>query len=182
GLRGQAVDSWVRTPSARGLSLPGYLPVHRAFERAAARQRSATDLPQELEHDQSRLRALEESDALRRADDRLDGGKGGGGTRGAAEDRARDLQPPPRPDATRDRRDRPLRVPRAGHEVAARVPAQFRQSVQHPEAGRPAAAATLESWARVDPGCGAPRRRRLALLRPQARQGASLLHGQRTGV
>ena len=43
----------------------------------------------------------------------------------------------------------------------------------------PAADPDREPRARVDPGCGAPGEGRLPLLRPQAGQGAPLLHGQR---
>src|SRR5204863_58883 len=46
------------------------------------------------------------------------------------------------------------------------------------EAARADADADRESGPRVDPGRRAPGRRRLALLRPQAGPGASLLHGQ----
>ena len=74
---------------------------------------------------------------------------------GAEARRGRDLQPPPQPDAARDRRDDPLRTRRAGHGAAEAVRSPERQPVQHPEPARAAADADLEPRARVDEGGGA---------------------------
>ena len=63
--------------------------------------------------------------------------------------------------------------------VDPRVAAAERQPVQLAQAARPAADTDREPRAGVDPRGGAPGEGRLPVLRPQARQGAPLLHGQR---
>ena len=65
-----------------------------------------------------------------------------------------------------------------GHRIAACLAAREQQPVQHPEPPRPAADSDRESGTRLDAGRRAPGEGQVPLLRPQARPGASLLHGQ----
>ena len=69
-----------------------------------------------------------------------------------------------------------------GTEGAPRLPARERQPVQHPQPHRTAADADREPRAGIDAGRRAPGEGRLPLLRAQAGQDPSLLHGQREGV
>src|SRR5262249_42577098 len=115
----------------------------------------------------------------RRADRRVDGGEGGAGAGGAVARGGRDLQPAQGGDAAGYRRDDPLRAGRARHAVAARVSARQQLAVQHTPARGPAADPDREPGARLASGRRAPGGGELPLLRPQAGQGAPLLHGQR---
>ena len=84
----------------------------------------------------SPLRALEEPDAIRRADHRLDGREGGLRAGGAAARVRGDLQPAARADAARDRRDAALRAPHPADGVDQAVAARQRQPLQHAQAAR----------------------------------------------
>ena len=66
--------------------------------------------------------------------------------------RGSDLQPPPEPDAARDRRHDPLRARHPGHEVADEGGDRERQPVQQPSFPGPAADADREPGPRVDQG------------------------------
>ncbi len=120
---------------ARGLPLPGDVRVHEAHVVAAARARPAARVRAAVEQGRPALRALEEPDAVRRADHRVDGREGGGRAEGAAARRGGDLQPAAARDGARDRRDDPVRAERAGDGVAEAVGHRERQPVQHAPAG-----------------------------------------------
>ena len=116
----------VLRPSAadepRGLPLPGDVRLPREDDLEAARRATRSQaFCRNWRKRQPRLRALEEPDAVRRAQDRLDGREGGGGPGRAAADRRGDLQPAARPHAARDRRDAPLRPAHPADAVDHRV-------------------------------------------------------------
>ncbi len=101
----------------------------------------------ELGEGEPALRAPQEPDSVRRADHCVDDREGGAGTRGAASGRGRHLQPPPRADAARDRRDDPLRTRGSADRVASRVAAAQPDPVQHAHPQGPAADADRQSRA-----------------------------------
>ena len=120
GLRPREVRG-AESVEPRGLPVPGHLrpapPPHRRRPgRAPAGGVQAVHLAGE-----HALRALEEPDHLRRADDRLDDRARGPGAEGAQARRRGDLQPAPRRDAAPDRRDDPLRREQL-HEAAHQRP------------------------------------------------------------
>ena len=112
----------------RGLSLPRHLRRLRDRHGADARREAARSVRAELAQGQPRLRALEEPDAVRRADDRVDDREGGGGRERAAADRGGDLQPAAPADAARDRRDDSLR------RSASRAPSDHEGGSPQPDA------------------------------------------------
>ena len=132
---------------AGGLPLPGALRLHPVHDRQRARLRPARGIPQELRPRQPRVCALEEPDAVRRAQDRLDDREGDGGTGRAEARRGGDLQPAAPEDAARHRRNAPLRPEHPGHRVADQGCDREQQPLQQPEVHGPAADAGGESRA-----------------------------------
>src|SRR2546425_7832233 len=125
-----------------------------------------------------RLRALEEPDALRRVDHRVDDRKGGDRPERAPARGRRHLQPAARPHAARDRRDHPLRTRRPADPAADRRRPAQPDALQHAALPGSAADPDLQPGPAVDPGCGPSGERRLPLLRAQAGQASPLLHEQ----
>ena len=152
-LRPRAADEPRRVPLPGDLRLPARDDVPRSSSR------EQLDGVLRSWARSTSVRPLEEPDAVRRADDRVDDRAGDGGAARAAARRRGDLQPAARPDAARDRRDAPLRAEHPADEVDHAVAARERQPVQHAHASRAAADADREPGARVDPGGGASRRR-----------------------
>ena len=151
-----------KTPAARGLPLPRDVRLPREHDVGAARARAAAGVPAELAEREPVVRALEEPDAVRRADHRVARREGGAGAGRAAEDRARDLQPAARAHEPRHRRDHALRPARARDEVADAVGAEQRQPVQHAESEHHRTAADADREPRASPRSRRPRTRRRA--------------------
>src|SRR5207302_1773744 len=92
--------------------------------------------------------------------------------------RRRDLQPPPREDAARHRRDVALRIAHSADAVDSPVAARQRQPLQHAQAARPAADADREPGTRLLAGGRTSGAREIPLLRAQAGSRPPLLHGE----
>src|SRR5207249_1161217 len=148
----------------------------------AARAGAARRVLRQLGPSGPRVREQEEPDAVRRPDHRVDGREGNAVTRRAAARRGGDLQPAARANATRDRRDAPVRARHPAHEVDPRVAAAEQLPVQHAQAARAATDANRESRPRVHAGRCSSSEGRLPVLRAQAGQEAPLLHGELQGV
>ena len=113
---------------------------------------SADGVPEGVRARQPLVRALEEPDAVRRAQDRVDDREGDGGAGRAEARRRRDLQPPPPEDAARDRCHDPLRAEHPRHRVADEGGDRERQPVQQPTLPRSAADPDREPRPRLDQG------------------------------
>ena len=173
-----AADGKPRAP--RGLPVSGDVRVPAADDDEAAGQQAADRVPAQLGEARSPLRQVEEPDAVRRPDHRVDGGEGDARARGAAARGGGDLQPAQGADAARDRRDDPLRPERPRHRVAPSVSPGEPDAVQHTPPRGPPADPDRKPGPRVDAGGRPSTQGRLPLLRPQARQGPPLLHGRRS--
>ena len=145
--------------------------------------RPAAGVLRELGQRRPLVRDEQEPDAVRRADHRVDGREGDARAGRAAARRRGHLQPPARAHAARHRRDAALR---AAHPADA-VDPRSRSSTATTRTTR-ASCPGLPPTPIANPGLASiqaaahPAQGRLPLLRAQARQGASLLHGERHGV
>ena len=143
----------------------------RPTTSSRARPRASSSLDQlqafcrEWAHRQPRLRTLEEPDALRRAEDRLDGRGGGSGAGRPGEDRRGDLQPAARPHPARNRRDAPLRAPHPADAIDHRGRAAERTTPTTRAGSTACRRRRSATRARLDRGGGPPGPRRLPLLR-----------------
>ena len=108
--RGSAAES-------RGLPVPSHLRVHGEDEDPPDGQLTACGLREELGEGQPALRAVEEPDAIRRPDHRVDDREGGHRARGATARRRGDLQPPQGRHDAGDRRDASVRPRHSAHGV-----------------------------------------------------------------
>ena len=169
-------------PNLEGFLFPATYDFLATTTSRAARGRPARDLLQELEPGEPRVREEQEPDAVRRPDHRFDGREGDTRAGRAPEGRRRHLQPPARAHASRHRRHAAVRAAHPADEVDPAVAARQRQSVQLATPDRLAADPDREPRPRLDPGGGASGQGRLPLLRAQAGQSASLLHGERHRV
>ena len=159
GTAGSALPAGSRATQAPNLE--GFLfPATYAF---TARRRRSSSSPTssrrsaELGAGRPRVRALEEPDAVRRADHRVDDREGGARAERAPARGRRDLQPPEGAHAARDRRDDPLRARRPADRAAAKSQLEIRQPVQHtPAPGLPPTPIATPG----SPRCRPPRIRR----------------------
>ena len=132
-------------PNLEGFLFPATYDFVAGTTAEGARARPAPGLLPHIREGRSLLRAVEEPDPLRRAEDRLDDRGGGRGAGRPAEDRGGDLQPAARPDAAPDRRDAPLRPAHPADAVDHGGRARELEPRQHPKALRPAADSDRES-------------------------------------
>ena len=105
----EAVPQRLEAGVDRGLPLPGAVRVLAVHDGQGARRRPADGVPAPLRLARPALREVEEPDAVRRAQDRVDDREGDRRSPRAPARRGRDLQPASQPDAARDRCDHPLR-------------------------------------------------------------------------
>ena len=145
-----------RAPRHGGLPVPRDLRARATSLREDPRGGAAAGVHARDEPRRLPLRGEARTDALRRADHRLDDRARGRRTGRSPEDRSRHLQPPARRHAPRHRRDRAVR----GRLVAARdgTRPREREPLQHPQASR--ACRRRRSRTRDSPRSRRPRIRR----------------------
>ena len=148
-----------KASAARGVPVPGQVRVLLERDGAALRRAPTDGVQAGVPESGHALCALQEPDALRRPDDRVDDRARGRHPVGAAARRGGDLQPVARPHADRHRRRAPLRPAHPADEVDHEGRPGLELAVQRPQVPRAAADADRQPGPRVDPGRGTPRAR-----------------------